>query len=153
MKSSVEEVAENVTIMPYSRKGRATDGSTALSRFVAKRLEHLAGRKTARQIAAEAGFTRASLNIVSMIKAGDSKLPLDKVPAMAKALEVDPVLLWRLAMEQYQNGAAMDAIKSIFKEVVSENEADIIRYIRELTDNADPSLTEDLKRKLEKAFA
>ena len=44
-------------------------------------------KKTQRKIAAETGF--ASVNMLAMIKAGNSRLPLDRVPALAKALDVD----------------------------------------------------------------
>ncbi len=35
-----------------------------------------------------------------MIKNGSTKLPLDRVPSVAKPLECDPKLLFKLALEQ-----------------------------------------------------
>lgn len=55
--------------------------------------------KTQRQIAREIGYDRP--NFISMLKTGDAKLPLDKVAAMAAALDTDPAFLMRLALSEY----------------------------------------------------
>ena len=55
--------------------------------------------KSAVDIAQEAGYGKP--NIISMLRTGVTKLPLDRVPAMAKALNADPVTLMRLCMEEY----------------------------------------------------
>ena len=55
--------------------------------------------KNQREIAIEAGFPKP--NVVSMIKKGEMKIPLDRIPDLAKACHVDPVYLFRLAMEEY----------------------------------------------------
>ena len=63
---------------------------TALAKFVDIRLLELKHKKTQAEIAEEAGFVNP--NMVTMIKQGATKLPIDRVPALAKALEVDPAL-------------------------------------------------------------
>ncbi|MGZ9053126.1 MAG: helix-turn-helix domain-containing protein [Rhodoplanes sp.] len=63
-----------------------------------KQITAISGVKSQREIAAELGYERP--NIISMMKRGETKLPLDKVPALAKALHVDPAHLFRLALEQ-----------------------------------------------------
>ena len=55
--------------------------------------------KTQKVIAREAGF--ATPNVISMIKAGDSKLPLARIPAMADALDVSRQELLRLTLAEY----------------------------------------------------
>lgn len=69
---------------------------------VARRLTNLidASGKTQREIAHEAGF--ASQNIISMIKSGDTKVPLNRVPALAKSLGVDPQDLFADCLEAYE---------------------------------------------------
>lgn len=69
---------------------------------VARRLTNLidASGKTQREIAHEAGF--ASQNIISMIKSGDTKVPLNRVPALAKALGVEPQELFVECLEAYE---------------------------------------------------
>jgi DNA-binding Xre family transcriptional regulator len=61
--------------------------NSELARFVSKRILELRP-KSQTEIAAEAGFTNA--NFLSMVKAGNSKLAIDRVPALALALECDP---------------------------------------------------------------
>ena len=70
--------------------------NSALARYLDKRIDELRGFKTQREIAAEIGYKRP--NIVSMLKTGETKVPLDKLPAFARALEADPVHLFRLGM-------------------------------------------------------
>jgi len=69
---------------------------------VARRLSNLidASGKTQREIAQEAGF--ASQNIISMIKNGDTKVPLNRVPALAASLGVEPQDLFADCLEAYE---------------------------------------------------
>lgn len=60
---------------------------TDLAAFIAKRVLELRP-KSQIDIAGEAGFVNA--NVLSMLKSGATKLPLDRVLALAKALECDP---------------------------------------------------------------
>ncbi|MCZ8548774.1 hypothetical protein OOJ09_31905, partial [Mesorhizobium qingshengii] len=72
--------------------------STRLAQFVERRILELKAKKTQSTIASEAGFGQH--NMLTNIKLGNSKLPLDRVPALAKALEVDAALLFMMAVEQ-----------------------------------------------------
>ena len=51
-------------------------------------------------IASECGYANA--NMITMIKKNRTKLPLNKVAALAHALRVDPKYLLRLVMKEYQ---------------------------------------------------
>ena len=55
--------------------------------FIAHRVRDLKHRKTQKEIAQDAGFVNA--NMLSLLKSGANKVPLDRVPALAQALEVD----------------------------------------------------------------
>jgi hypothetical protein len=125
-----------------------SEGMT-LAQYVCRQLEIVSIRgKTNREIAAEAGYK--SGNIISMIKSGAMKLPLSKVPEMARALKSDPALLFRLAMMQFTSDKL--AVEEIFGTVVSKNETAILGYIRELTEDSDPEFTPALRIKLNAAF-
>ena len=65
---------------------------TRLVKFLEKRILELKPRKTQSAIASEAGFPQT--NMLANIKTGANKLPLDRVPGLAKALESDPKLDW-----------------------------------------------------------
>src|SRR5579871_5258209 len=70
-----------------------------ISEYLTKQIDAIAPYKNQRQIAHELGYAKP--NIISMFKTGDTKVPIDKIPALARALNVDPAFLFRLAMEQF----------------------------------------------------
>lgn len=82
-----------------------------------------------REIAEAAGYPKP--NILTMFKQGDTKLPVNKVPAMAKALGVDPAHLLRLVMEEYMP-EAWAAVESIIgKHIVSDEEMAVVEMVRQ----------------------
>jgi hypothetical protein len=113
--------------------------NTRLPKFIEKRILELRPRKTQSEIAIKAGFTRP--NVLSMIKTGSIRLPLDRVPALADALEVDPSHLFNLALEQMGGGTTEGAVRRIFRLVVSENESEWLNEIREASGHSDPRMT------------
>ncbi|MFO1125927.1 MAG: hypothetical protein U1E25_12090 [Methylocystis sp.] len=86
-----------------------------------------------------------------MVKKGDTALPLDKVPAFAKALDVDPKHLFRLALEQNHTEIAHVA-HEIFGNIVSDNEMALVRMFREVTGDRDPRPETLLLKSIEDAF-
>jgi hypothetical protein len=120
-----------------------------VTKFLQERLAQLADRKSERQVAAEAGFK--SLNIVNMMKKGDSKVPLDRVAGLARALETDPTHLFILALDQYMPSDAPEM--SIASTILSKNEKAIIDYIREVSGSSDPGLNDQRKEAIKKTFA
>jgi len=113
--------------------------NTATARLIADRVRDLSHRKTQAEIASEAGFANA--NMLSMLKSGKNKVPLDRVPSLAKALEVDPAYLMRLALDQAVGVTAAKAITEIFGTPATENERGWLTEIRDASDNTDPRLT------------
>lgn len=79
--------------------------------------------------------------MLAIIKSGGSKLPLDRVFGLAKALECDPVWLFQLAIEQLDGNTTEVAISQIFRTLVTENEVAWIEEIRRASDHSNPSLT------------
>src|SRR6056297_589630 len=112
---------------------------TRLAQYVERRILELKPRKTQSEIAAQAGFINP--NMITMIKQGSSKAALDRVPALARALECDPAYLMRLALEQAVGQTAAAAVTEIFGTPVTENERGWIDAIRTVSDNSDPRLT------------
>jgi transcriptional regulator with XRE-family HTH domain len=120
----------NMTTSPYK--------DSALAQFIAKRVLELRP-KTQADIASEAGFVNG--NYLSMLKAGNSKLALDRVPALAIALVCDPALLMRLALEQTVGSTAAIALQEILGTPVSANERLWLAEIRDAAGNIDPRPT------------
>lgn len=120
-----------------------------VARFIAKRINELQGVKNQRDIARELGYAKP--NIVSMFKIGDTKLPLDKVPAMAKALDCDPAELFRISMEQYWP-ELHSVIHEIFGEIVSKEERDLLSLVRKETEKLGITMTSDMKKAIVSAI-
>ena len=113
--------------------------NTPTAKLMADRIRDLSHRKTQAEIASEAGFPNA--NMMTPLKTGRNKVPLDRVPSLAKALEVDPAMLMRLALDQAVGATAAKAITEIFGTPVTENERGWLMEIRDASDNSDPRLT------------
>lgn len=107
--------------------------------FISARIQDLAYRKSQAEIAAETGFPNP--NMMTFLKNGRNKVPLDRVPLLAKALEVDPAYLMRLALDQSIGKTAAQAITEIFGTPATENERGWLAEIRNASDNKDPRLT------------
>ena len=112
---------------------------TGLAKFIERRVLELKSKKSQLQIASEAGFPNP--NMVTMIKTGATKLALDRVPSMARALECDPAFLLRLALEQAQGDTAAQVLVEIFGTPVTANELGWLQEIREASGNTDPRMT------------
>ena len=112
---------------------------TRLAKFISQRVMELRAKKSQIEIAVEAGFV--SQNMVAMLKSGSSKLPLDRVPSLACALECDPAYLLRLTLEQVVGDTAAHALVEIMGTPVSNNELGWLNEIREASDHTDPRMT------------
>ena len=124
--------------------------SSRLVKYLEKRVIELRPRKTQIAIGAEAGFRQP--NMLAMIKSGSAKLPLDRAPGLAKALECDPAMLFRMALEQLSQDTTSLAIESIFGAVTSQNEAAWLETIRDASGNSDPALTAKSQRTVRGIF-
>ena len=113
--------------------------NTPLVQLVERRVLELRGTKSQLEISAEAGFPQPSM--LAMIKNGSSKLPIDRVPGLAKALELDPARLLNLALQQSAGDTTARAFMEIFGIAVTKNEVVWLEEIRDASGNSDPSLT------------
>jgi transcriptional regulator with XRE-family HTH domain len=113
--------------------------NTPLTEFIVRRVLELRPKKSQIEIATEAGFVNP--NMLSLIKSGATKVPLDRVPALARALEVDPRLLFLMAFEQAGGETMRRAVEEVFGTVVTRNEVSWIEEIRDASGHTDPALT------------
>jgi hypothetical protein len=97
-----------------------------VAQFIAQQLA-ISG-KTQREVAIELGYGNA--NIISMFKLGVTKLPLNKVGPLAKALEVEPYPLLELVMHEYMP-ETWEAIGAILPgAVLSPDELELVQAHR-----------------------
>lgn len=123
---------------------------TRLAKFLRKRILELRPKKKQREIAAEAGYRNP--NMISMLKSGASKLALDRVPALAQALDTDPRLLFLMAFEQSGNETKARTVEQVFTAIVTENEAVWLAEIRDASGHTDPALTTRARSALRAIF-
>jgi hypothetical protein len=122
-----------------------------LAKFLSKRIDELAATKSQRLIAQQAGFKTPG--IISMIKTGDAKLPLDRVIGLAKALETDPAHLMRMAIKLYFTNDDKETTQLFDAMFMSANEKAIITLIREISGASDPGLNDQRRSAITKAFS
>ena len=123
---------------------------TRLIHFLEKRILELRPVKSQAEIASEAGFI--NVNMLAMIKSGATRLPLDRVPALAVALDVDPARLLMLALEQWMGSGPARAIEKVFSTVVTRNEIGWLEELRAASDNTDPVITTRARSALRAIF-
>lgn len=72
-----------------------------------------------------------------MFKQGATKIPLNRIGALAKAIDVDPAHLLRLAMKEYMPDT-WEAIEDIMQStVLTANELKLVHAYREVTGDND----------------
>lgn len=123
--------------------------TTRLVKFLKKRILELKPRKTQLEIASEAGFN--AVNMMAMIKSGSARLPLDRVPALAKALDVDAAYLFMLTLEQHDPTLAR-VVKDIFGTPVTKNEVAWLEEVRDASGHTDPTLTTKARKAIRGIF-
>ncbi|WP_051331788.1 hypothetical protein [Methylocaldum szegediense] len=106
--------------------------------------------KTQREICAEMGYTKP--NLITMFKQGATKVPIEKVPLLAKAVGADTVFFLRAAMRDYMP-QVLETIEQYLAFPITENEKQIIRTLREWTDNLDPKMFKEEQKEALKKFA
>jgi transcriptional regulator with XRE-family HTH domain len=127
-------------------RGSAHNPDLPLFKFISDQIDKqkLLGI-TQRDIAHMVGYDQPSM--VNMWKAGTVKVPLDKIPQLAVALDCDPAYLFRLALPQFWPGAEK-AIADIFGDIYTKNERALVRKVRAMTGGEVPAITAAQERKI-----
>jgi plasmid maintenance system antidote protein VapI len=114
-------------------------GHGKLAVYLRARLAELAPVKSQVEVAREVGFVNP--NNITMIKNGNAKLALDRVAALARALDVDPAHLFNLALEQTGLETTAAEVAEIFGVVPTRNESQWLEVLREASGHSDPPIT------------
>lgn len=140
------------------RTKRPEGNGTALANFLIDQLEEKDGSASKiknDEVATYLGYARP--NIVSGWKSGRTKFTLENVLPMADFLGVDPAYMMALYVEQYNSsGEDIDRFPELVRmlgHVVTDDEWEIVNFIRQTRRGNPPKLTDDVKRQLETAFA
>lgn len=88
--------------------------------------------RSQKEISEDLGYDKP--NIITMFKQGKTKLPINKVPGLAKSLGVDPVHFLRIVMSEYspETWSVIDAL--VGRSLLSESEAVILDIVRTIAE-------------------
>jgi hypothetical protein len=90
-------------------------------------------------------------NVLSMIKLGQTKLPLEKAAALAEACGTDPVFLVRLVLSEY-HPAVWDALVATLGEPLTRSERWLIKIYRCIDQEKELVIDEPMKGRMEAAL-
>ena len=123
---------------------------TRIAKLIRDRISTLASVKSQRQIAAEIGYDKP--NALSMYKRGEAKVPLARLPALARALDIDLGLLFRSGLAQWWPGEEHAIAQMVEERVVTASERAALTLLRTYLQNDDPQVSADLLEQLHRRF-
>jgi hypothetical protein len=125
------------------RKSGATEELLPLHTFLHRHIQSLPGLTNV-EIARVLGYPKP--NVVAMMLTGSMKVPINKVPALAQALELDPLALLRRVMTAYAP-EMWDTFESVIGEdrLITTNEARLLQHVRDHLGAEDVALLDDPK--------
>jgi len=130
--------------MKSTTKVAKVGGKRSVAEFIDQQIAWT--EKSNLQIADECGFPKS--NIVSMIRYGKTKMPMNRIGKMAKALEVDSVFFLGLVMQEYDPEGWSVMQEIIGKPVITANEVKWIEVMREVSSEVPPP-PHDVKKVLQ----
>ena len=116
-----------------------------VSDYLSRMIEY--SGKTQIEIAKEIGYP--NVNMITLFKQAKTKVPVNKVPLLAKSLGIDPVNLLRIVLSEY-SPEVWDALEEILgQNLVSAEEKQVLDVVRKvaLGLNIAPN-TDDERREL-----
>jgi hypothetical protein len=114
-------------------KEGAMSEKITVAQFITKKIAE--SGKPQKQIAEELGYEHP--NVISMIKTGTTKLPVEKVGLMARALNVDPAKLLRLVLDEYNPGLYSVIEDCLANPLLSRSECKFIASVRKMAGSSE----------------
>ena len=119
-----------------------------IAQLIDNRIEELRGVKSQKEIARIVGYK--SPNIITMIKQGDTKVSLDRVQLMAKALDVDVKMFYRLALEQFYSVETVAGMFEMLSGGLTPNELELLSVYRQIENGEKLVITPEIKIAIKK---
>lgn len=101
---------------------------------------------TQREIADRVGFKHA--NIISMLKSGETRVPLDRIPALAQTLGIDERQFLLLAIAEY-HPRVHEVLVDVLGLPLTDAELEIVTMFRVANIRGDIALEGSFKKALE----
>ncbi len=96
------------------------------AKFLTNALDNVSHKYTQMEVAKLIGFKQPS--ILSIMKKGDAKMPLDKIAPLARVLDVDRNELFRLALGQYYADEGLKNMLECFGGLPADEERILAAY-------------------------
>ena len=120
-----------------------TKTTSRTARYLAEAIRR--SGKTQVEIARDAGLTKP--NVLSMMKLGQTKVPLGRIPAIAKACGADALYFTRLALEEY-HPELFEMLMDTLGESLTEAEWAVIKCYRTGTRGKDLDVDTEVRLRL-----
>ena len=121
-----------------------------VARLIDGSLNAVAPRRSVKEIARIVGTSAVML---SNVRHGRNKLPIEYVAKLAAALDIDPRRLLLLVLDEAMRPEARDVIVNLLGRRVTDNEMAIVEIVRVASDGKDPALTKEVEDQLLNLFA
>jgi hypothetical protein len=102
---------------------------SGVAALIARRIQETG--KPQKELAAACGWPKP--NVVTMIKQGITKVPLDKVGLLARALELDPASLFWMVIAEYHPDSFRVIAETVPGLLMDDNEVMLIEVYRDMT--------------------
>ncbi|NDR55480.1 helix-turn-helix transcriptional regulator [Pseudoruegeria sp. M32A2M] len=100
--------------------------------FLTTAIEH--SGLTQREIAQRAGFAKP--NVLSMMKTGETKVPIERILALAEACGADPIDFARIAMREY-HPEVWGTLNLVFDPKLTDRDISVLRILRQADPNGE----------------
>jgi len=108
-------------------------------------LNDVINRSAVKQIDIAKGLGFDHANNITMYKQGKTRVPLHRIPDLARILSLDPKALFKRAMLEY-DPLLFRAIEKVFGGLITKNEQLILNEIRALSHGSDPAISSSSDR-------
>lgn len=126
---------------------KPTKERVSVAKYIGQQLA--LSEKSQKDISAAIGYDRP--NFLTMIKNGQSKLPIHRVAALARELGVDQMFFLRMVLSEYMPevwATVEEVLEGSEKLTLSQEELQIIRLVREHSGNTPLNLADTENRQL-----
>lgn len=106
-----------------------SSGKLTVAQLISRHIDMMSTKRNMREISQRMGFKKP--NMLSMIRTGRAAVPFEKIPVIARELEIDPALLLRMHLNEVWPGFAK-VVEDIFGAIVTDSERRWLTFLGEL---------------------
>lgn len=124
-----------------TKKAKSETKRISIAEYISKQIDIT--QISQKEIAERMDYNKP--NIITMFKQGATKIPLNKVATLARILGLDPIFLFRMAMQEYHPKTWESIEVIIGGHLVTGHERYILEIVREASEGLDaiPQTTEE----------